>query len=73
MDDSVLKRFMSVPDQRTQDEEELFVLHVAATLRRFTNRQKAIAKLRIQQVLVEVEFPRHCEVDLVDVMVNNES
>ena len=39
------------------DEEGHFGMQVAATLRRLTPRQKAIAKLRIDQVLVDVEFP----------------
>ena len=39
------------------DEESHFCQQVAATLRRFTTRQKAFAKLQIEQVLVNVEFP----------------
>ena len=39
------------------DSEGYFGQHVAATLRRFNDRQKAIAKLKIEQVLVTVEFP----------------
>ena len=39
------------------DEETHFGLQVAATIRRFNPRQKALAKLRIEQVLVDVEFP----------------
>ena len=38
------------------DDEGHFAHHVAATLRRFNSRQKAVAKLRIEQVLVDVEF-----------------
>ena len=38
------------------DEEGHFAHHAAGTLRRFNSRQKAIAKLRIEQVLVDVEF-----------------
>ena len=39
------------------DEEGHFGNQVAATLRRLTTRQKAITKLQIDQVLVNVEFP----------------
>lgn len=42
---------------RVLDEEELFGMHIAAVLRRLTNRQKAMARLKIQQVLTDVEFP----------------
>lgn len=45
------------PQQRVLDEEELFGMHIAAVLRRLTNRQKAMARLKIQQVLTDVEFP----------------
>ena len=41
-----------------EDAEELFGRHIAANLRRLTNRQKAEAKVRIQQVMIEVEFPK---------------
>ena len=45
-------------EQRTMEgEEELFGRQIAATLRRFTDRQRATAKLLIQQVLTYVEFP----------------
>ena len=39
------------------DEEGYFGMQVAATLRRLTSRQKAIAKLRIDQILVDVDCP----------------
>ena len=42
--------------QQQQDEEEHFGKNIAAVMRRFTNRQKAVAKLQIQQVLLNVEF-----------------
>ena len=41
----------------SDDEEELFGRQVAATLRRLTKHQKAIAKMRIHTVLLQVEFP----------------
>ena len=43
--------------QATLDEEGHFGHQVAATLRRLTTKQKVIAKLQIDQVLVNVEFP----------------
>ena len=39
------------------DEEELFGHQVAVNLRRFTARQKAQAKLSIQGVIMDTEFP----------------
>ena len=57
VDESVLKRLINSQERQKQDEDQMFGLQVAATLRRLTNRQKADAKLRIQQVLLEVEFP----------------
>ena len=40
---------------------------VAATLRRFTTRQKAFAKLQTEQVLVNIEFPPD---DLIHVCID---
>ena len=54
---SSLKSISEKREQRRDDEDELFGRQVAATLRRLTSRQKAQAKLRIQQTLVDVEFP----------------
>jgi hypothetical protein len=45
-----------VSHKLTPDEDELFCLSVAASLRRFNSQKKALAKLRIQQVLYDVEF-----------------
>ena len=39
------------------DEDELFGRSIAATLRRFSYRQKAHAKLKIQSLLLGIEFP----------------
>ena len=39
------------------DDEGYFGQHVAATLRKFNDRQKAIAKIQIEQLLVNIEFP----------------
>lgn len=52
--DSLNQRHLS---RSVSDEEELFGKTVAANLRRLTPRQKAMAKLRIQTVLTEIEFP----------------
>ena len=38
------------------DEDDLFGRQIAATLHRLSNKQKAICKLQIQQVLLNVEF-----------------
>ena len=60
--DDMLIRNLSNLGEANDNEDELFGRQVAATLR-FTNRQKATAKLCIQSVLVDVEFPAedpHC-------------
>jgi hypothetical protein len=44
------------PQKQTPDADELFCLSVAASLRRFSPQKKALAKLRIQQVMYDVEF-----------------
>ena len=38
------------------DDVEYFVMSVAQTMRRFTARQQAVTKLKIQQLLLDVEF-----------------
>lgn len=40
-----------------EDEDELFGKQVAMVMRRLTCKQKAMAKLKIQQVFLDVEFP----------------
>lgn len=43
------------------DEELIFTKAIALTLKRFDSRQKAIAKIKIQQLLFDIEFqqPAH--------------
>ncbi len=43
--------------QYNEDEDELFGKQLAATLRRLSGRQKAYAKMQIQKVLLEIEYP----------------
>lgn len=38
------------------DSDEKFLLSCAHILKRFTNRQNSLARLRIQQILYEIEF-----------------
>ena len=54
--DDLLIRNLKEIEERRYDEEELYARQVAATLRRLTKRQQAVAKLRIQGVLLDVEF-----------------
>jgi hypothetical protein len=49
-----LKQAQSVTHQ--EDESTLFGRQIAATIRRLSHHQQAVAKLRIQQVLLDVEF-----------------
>ena len=55
--DDLLIRNLKYIEERRDGEEELYARQVAATLRRLTKRQQAIAKLRIQGVLLDIEFP----------------
>ena len=61
VDEALLKGLYQMEESRAQrkkdDEEEFFGKHVAAVLRRLPNRERAMARLRIQQVLMDVEFP----------------
>ena len=61
MIDNMLLQNLSHMSEVHEDGEELFGRHVAATLRRMTNHQKAIVKLRIQSILTDAEFPTHAE------------
>ena len=45
----------SKPETEKSD-EEMFALNIVPALKRMTNQQRALAKLRIQQVLYEIEF-----------------
>ena len=53
-----LNGLMEIRKQKQQkDEESLYADHIAAILRRFTPRQKALARVQIDQVLFNIEFP----------------
>ena len=60
VDELILRSLKGIEDkqaQRQDDEDELYGRQVAATMQCFTNREKALAKLHIQQVLLDIEFP----------------
>lgn len=61
VDEAILKSLNQMEEGRTQrrkeDEEDFFEKHVAAVLRRLPDRARAIARLHIEQVLLEAEFP----------------
>lgn len=61
IDELLVKSLSSIQEKRTKektdDEEGYFGKHISETLRRFNARQKALAKLQIQQVLLQLEFP----------------
>ena len=52
-----IKERYSEQQQEIETEEALFGRQVAAVLHRLAPRQKAVAKLRIQQILTDAEFP----------------
>ena len=60
MELAILESLKHVWDQPShvveEDEDGLFGRQLAATLRRFPSHHKAAAKLRIQQVLLDIEF-----------------
>jgi len=69
------------PESTTSDDLDYFAKSVAQTMRRLNTKQQAVAKLRIQQVLLEVEFENdnscqsHTEVSLqsqTDMDMNSE-
>ena len=63
VDEYIIQSLKNIEERRAQrqvgqeDEDELFSRQVAATLHRLANRPKAMVKLRIQQLLVDAEFP----------------
>lgn len=65
VDEYIIQSLKSIEERRAQrkvgedDEDELFGRQVAVTLRRLASlsRPKAMVKLRIQQILVDAEFP----------------
>ncbi|XP_065211388.1 uncharacterized protein LOC135839326 isoform X2 [Planococcus citri] len=46
----------SIPPNPPYDEDELFCLSVAASLKRFNSKTKAATKIKIQQILYDAEF-----------------
>ncbi|KAL5482216.1 hypothetical protein EMCRGX_G022513 [Ephydatia muelleri] len=61
IDELLVKSLTTLQDNKMSkteecDEDGNFGQQIAATLRRVTPRQKAIAKLRMQQILVDTEF-----------------
>ena len=59
---SIEENRRALAQNQEEDEDQLFGRHIAVTLCRLTSRQKAMAKLRIQQVLIDVEFPEETNV-----------
>ena len=61
MEDLIVSSLKNLQERRRErvclDEAGHFGHQIAATLRRFTPRQMALAKLQIEQVLFNVEFP----------------
>lgn len=62
VDEAFLQYLRNKQDDRMKREEDNtdedhFGRHVAAVLKRLPNRPKAMARLRIEQVLMEAEFP----------------
>ena len=69
IDECIIQSLKSIEENRRalaqkqeEDDDQLFGRQIAITLHRLTTKQKAIAKLRIQQVLIDVEFPEETNV-----------
>ena len=58
----VLEETVQEQQKIVEDEDELFGKQVAMVMRRLTMKQKATAKLRIQQVFLDVEFPPETDI-----------
>lgn len=54
---SLLERLEELKKPNLADEAEIFGNHVAARLRTFTPRQYAITCLKIEQLLVDAQYP----------------
>jgi len=57
IDKLLVKNLKALDEPIQEDEEEVFGWQVAIIMRRLTPRQKAQAKLKIQRLLVDIEFP----------------
>ena len=59
--DVIISRLREINERRSKEvpieDNHHFALHVAATLRRLGPRQRAMAKVQIDQLLLEFEFP----------------
>lgn len=56
VDEVILKMLASTENT---DDDEWFGKHISAILRRFSPKKKAQAKLQLEQVLVNIEFPKN--------------
>ena len=59
VEQTIIDSIRGIQDRQSQtaeDEESHYGKQVSATLRRFNNRQNALAKLQIQEVLLDIEF-----------------
>ena len=70
VDEAIMKSLQLMDEQRearalqsqSMDEEDHFGQQIAAVLRRLPNRDKALAKLKIQQTQFEFEFPESANI-----------
>ena len=56
VDEAILKMLASTENT---DDDKRFGKHISATLQRFSTKKKAQAKLQLEQVLVNIEFPNN--------------
>ena len=57
VDNALLSRLDSLQGMEKQDEEGAFGENVASRLRKFSSRQKAIAYVEINKLLLNIQFP----------------
>ena len=56
VDVAILEMLKDKKSAKPEDEEGLFGMQLAAKMRKLSEHQKAVVKLRIQEVLLDVEF-----------------
>ena len=71
VEELLVRNLKQLEERRGDDEEELFGRTVAATLRRLSQRQRAVAKMRIQTMLLDIEFPEEAYIQSQHTVYNH--
>ena len=57
VEEEILKYIDARRQHREENDEELFGKHVAIVLQRLPHRERVMARLRFEQVLIDAKFP----------------